>query len=935
MLAFLLVVSTAVSELPLAATRPVDFVQDVQPILTQACLKCHGPDKQRGGFRLDVKASALQGGDNYAPAILPGKSRESPLIQLVAGLDPDLKMPPQGKPLTAEQISLLRAWIDQGAVWPESASTKLEDPARTHWAFQPVRRPMVPEVSQPSPQIRNPVDAFIAAKLGEAGLTMSPEADRRTLVRRLYLVLHGLPPTPQEVALYLADERPDAFEELVDKLLDSPRYGERWGRHWLDIIAFGETHGFEVNTPRENAWPYRDYVIEAFNKDIPYPRFILEQIAGDTLGEDRATGFLVASAALLPGQIGKDEESILKARQDELNDMVAGAGSAFLGLTLHCARCHDHKFDPVKQSDYYAMQAIFAGTRHGERELRPPDWDARKKQIPGLQARIKAVSQRLLDFEPLADPGTDPRPRRVPIHSRKNVDHFSPIRATKVRFTVQKTTFDRYEPCLDELEVLTVGPERRNVALASAGAIASASGTFPNSSIHRLEHLNDGRYGNERSWIGTEVGKGWVAIEFAQPELIDTVVWGRDRNERFRDRLPQEYTLEVADEAGAWRVVASSKDREAWPGENDAPRPMNPSNLTQEQQSDYAALSAELSGLEAQLRVASARPRVYAGIFQEPGPTHRLQRGDPLQPREQVAPAAVASIGARLQLPADTPERERRVALAKWLSDPANPLPARVLVNRLWQHHFGTGIVRTPSDFGRNGARPTHPELLDWLASEFVERGWSIKAMQRLIVTSATWRQSSKPISTALAKDAATERLWRFPPRRLEAEAIRDSMLAVAGTLDLRMGGPGFLAFAPNNNYVRIYDPKTEYGPADWRRMIYQTKVRMAQDSTFGAFDCPDAGQRQPQRPRSTTPLQALNLFNSQFVTQQAGLFAARLQREAGNDPRAQVRFAYQLAMGRDPDTDEMRLCAELVQTHELSSLCRVLLNANEFLFLP
>jgi hypothetical protein len=286
-------------------------------------------------------------------------------------------------------------------------------------------------------------------------------------------------------------------------------------------------------------------------------------------------------------------------------------------------------------------------------------------------------------------------------------------------------------------------------------------------------------------------------------------------------------------------------------------------------------------------------------------------------------------------LPADAPERDRRVAFAKWLGDPQNPLPARVLVNRIWQHHFGEGIVNTPNDFGRNGAKPTHPELLDWLASEFVSSGWSIKHLQRLMVTSATWRQASAPNPTALQQDAASRWLWRFPPRRLEAEAIRDAMLVVSGALDLRMGGPGYSVFAPNSNYVRVYDPKPEYGPTEWRRMVYQTKVRMAQDSTFGAFDCPDAGQASPQRARSTTPLQALNLFNSGFVNQQAGLLAARLQREAGEDPAAQVRRGFRLTVLHEPDAEEARICGELAREHGLPVLCRVLLNANEFLFLP
>jgi mono/diheme cytochrome c family protein len=927
-----LTLTVRAAELPPAASRPVDFVKDIQPLLTDACLKCHGPEKQKNGYRVDVKSIALKGGDTHGVAIVPGKSAESPLIQFVAGLDDDMLMPPKGDRLTAEQIGLLRAWIDQGANWPDSASASLEDPKRTHWAFQPIVRPAVPKARA---QVRNPIDAFIAAKLAENGLALSPEADRRTLVRRLYLILHGLPPTPEEVAAFLADARPDAYERLVDQLLASPRYGERWGRHWLDVIPFGETHGFEVNTPRENAWPYRDYVIEAFNKDTPYPRFILEQLAGDTVGEDAATGFIVAAAALLSGQIGKDEESKLKARQDELNDMIAGAGGAFLGLTLHCARCHDHKFDPVTQTDYYAMQAIFAGVRHGERPLNVPDWEERKKEAPAIQAQFDVASLRLLDFEPLAALEGKKQQRRVPVHSRVNVDRFAPVQTQRLRFTVLATSENsRYAPCIDELEVFTAGPDRRNIALASAGTKATASGTYPNSTKHRLEHLNDGAYGNERSWISDTPGQGWVEIEFARPETIDAVRWGRDRDGKVRDRLAVQYRIEVADAEGGWQTVANSEDRATYRGEK-SDSPAMPPGLEGARLVAWHAASGEAKELEKHLRAVTQMPMAYAGKFEQPEPSYKLYRGEALQRREQVLPGAVAAIGLPLQLPADTPERERRLAFAKWLGDPKNPLPARVLVNRIWQHHFGEGMVSTPNDFGRNGAKPTHPELLDWLASEFVSSGWSIKHLQRLIVTSAAWRQASAPNPVAMQKDAASRLLWRFPPRRLEAEAIRDGMLEVSGVLDLRMGGPGYSVFAPNFNYVRVYDPKPEYGPAEWRRMVYQTKVRMAQDSTFGAFDCPDAGQASPQRARSTTPLQALNLFNSGFVNQQAELFAARLKREAGEEVAAQIRRGFQLTVLREPDSEEVRVCGQLAREHGLAVLCRVLLNANEFLFLP
>jgi hypothetical protein len=923
-------------ELPPPAKRAVDFVKDIQPLLQESCLKCHGPEKQKNGYRVDVKSIALKGGDTHGVAIIPGKSADSPLIHFVAGLDEEMLMPPKGGRLTAEQIGLLRAWIDQGASWPDDATATVDDPLKTHWAFQPVLRPPVPQVAIAPKFMRNPIDAFIAAMLDENGLAPSTGADRRTLIRRLYLVLHGLPPPPEQVASFVADQRPDAYERLVDELLASPRYGERWARHWMDVIPFGETHGFEVNTPRDNAWPYRDYVIASFNNDTPYPQFILDQLAGDTTGADAATGFVVAAAALLPGQIGKDEESKLKARQDELNDMIAGTGGAFLGLTLHCARCHDHKFDPVTQSDYYAMQAIFAGVRHGERALAVSDWDERQKEAPAIRAKYEASSLRLLQFEPLASPDATRKMRRTAVHSRANVDRFAPVETQRLRFTILATSENsRYEPCLDELEIFAVGTELRNVALATAGAKVTSSGSLPGNTKHRLEHLNDGAYGNEHSWISNQKGEGWVEVEFSKPETIDTVRWGRDRDLKYRDRLPVQYRIEVAGADGQWRTVASSQDRAAYRGEKDD-APKMPPGLEGERLAAWHLASGEAKELEKKLRAITDRPMVYAGRFEQPGQTFKLYRGEATQRREQVGPGAVSALGAPLPLASDASEKDRRLALARWLSDRQNPLPARVLVNRIWLHHFGEGIVSTPNDFGRNGAKPTHPDLLNWLADEFMNNGWSIKRLQRLIVTSATWRQSSAPSAAATKKDAATRLLWRFPPRRLEAEAIRDSMLAVSGVLDLRMGGPGYSAFAPNTNYVRVYDPKPEYGPAEWRRMVYQTKVRMAQDSTFGAFDCPDAGQPSPHRSRSTTPLQALNLFNSGFVNQQAELFAIRLRREAGEGSLdAQVRRGFQLTFLRDPESGEAKVCAELARNEGLPVLCRVLFNANEFLFIP
>jgi hypothetical protein len=906
----------------------VDFVRDVRPILQKHCYDCHGPDKQKAGLRLDAKSAALKGGDNHSPNIIPGKAADSPLIKFIRGEDEEMKMPPKGKQLSTGDIATLTAWINEGAVWPDGVDLVKVENRLDHWAFQPLKT--VPGQA---------IDTFIKAKLAGNGLTMSAEADRRILIRRLYFVLHGLPPTPEQVAAFIADSDPLAYNKLVDRLLDSPRYGERWARHWLDVIPFGETHGFEVNTPRDNAWPYRDYVIQAFNKDTPYPRFILEQLAGDTLGVDAATGFIVAAAALLPGQIGKDQDSKDKARQDELNEMIAGAGGAFLGLTLHCARCHDHKFDPVTQKDYYSLQAIFAGVRHGERMIVTPGWEEQKKQAATVAAQLASATGRLLDFEPIASLSATPTARRLPVHSRQNVDRFAPTLTKRIRFTALATSENnRYAPCLDELEIYTAGADRRNVAKATAGAKLSCS-SETGAPRHQLVKVNDGLYGNSHSWISKELGKGWVEVEFAQPETVEAVVWGRDRQEEYRDRLTLQYRIEAATADGAWQTVATSADRDPWLGEKGKFTAMPP-GLDGARLSAWHALNGEADEVRKKLRNVTEPPMVYAGRFEKPEPTYKLYRGEASQRREQVTPGTIEALGTAVKLPADAPERERRLALARWLGDPKNPLPARVLVNRLWQHHFGEGIVGTPNDFGRNGARPTHPELLDWLASEFIRSGWSMKHMQRLIVTSAAWKQTSIFTPNAQSQDprtidAAGRLLWRYPPRRMEAEAVHDVMLATAGTLDFRMGGRGYSVFAPNFNYVRVYDPKVEYGPSDWRRMVYQTKVRMAQDSTFGAFDCPDAGQSSPKRSRSTTPLQALNLFNSAFVNQQAALFAARLQKEAGNDVSKQVHRAFMLAFNRSPSSDELRTCEQLTYEHGLATLGRILFNTNEFLFLP
>lgn len=918
MIAPLTVLLASVSGRAEPPPQVVDFTRDIRPIFRARCVSCHGPDKQKNGLRLDRRDAAMKGGDS-GPIIVPGKSSASAIIERVTSTNKDERMPPTGDRLTAGQVAALRAWIDQGARWDELAPTR--DPRKEHWSFQPIKRPSIPKLTA-APTFRTPVDLFIASRLATRGLSLSAEADRAILIRRLKFDLLGLPPSPAEVGAFVTDRDPLAYEKLVDRYLASTQYGERWARHWLDVVRFAESHGFEMNQPRPNAWPYRDYVIRALNEDKPYDRFVMEQLAGDAFGADQATGFLVAGPW---DQVKSPDVGLtLQQRADELHDMVSTTSSTFLGLTVGCARCHNHKFDPISQVDYYAMAAVFAGVQHGERALKNlPNDPGRKVRLAQLEGEVQDLERQLAQAELLAQPD-GPANRRPAVSPRRNSERFAPVTAKFVRFTVLAT--NNLEPCIDELEIFTAGATPQNVALATAGAKLRSSGDYPGSpDIHRLEFINDGKYGNRHSWISNEIGRGWVEIELKDTATIDRVAWARDREGQYADRLAVRYRIEVAAIPGAWRVVASSDDRLAMGA--------TPPSESSGEVAEFRRLFDRHVQAARELAELQKAPMTYAGRFTTPEPTHRLYRGDPTQKREPVAPAALSEFGGPMKLASTAIEPERRLALAKWIIDPRNPLAARVLVNRLWHYHFGQGIVNTPSDFGLNGAKPSHPELLDWLAAEFVAGGWRIKPMHRLIVLSTTYRQASKATPAGLAADADTRLLWRFPPRRLEAEALRDAMLAVTGNLDARPGGPGFDLFEPNTNYVKVYTPKKEFGPAEWRRMIYQNKPRMQLEDTFGSFDCPDGGQIVPKRTSSTTPLQALNLLNSRFMMQQADLFAKRLVRDAGADVSSQIRRGFALAFQREPAADEHAAAVKLVNEFGLIAFCRALLNANEFVY--
>ena len=783
---------------------------------------------------------------------------------------------------------------------------------KTHWSFQPVKR------AETATDI-HPVDFFVRKKLGEKGLQLSPMADRHVLLRRVTLDLTGLPPTVKEQENFRADKRTTAkaFATVVDRLLASPRYGERWAQHWLDVIRWAETVGFETNIERPVAWHYRDWVIAAFNRDLPYNQFIRDQLAGDMTGADAALGFLVSGPALQPGQIGRDEEAMRSARQDELDEVIRTVSQGMLGLTIGCARCHDHKFDPILQKDYYGMQAVFAGLRYGNRRLRGIENDDWTAKVPAARAKVQQLHAELEAMR-------KKHKLRVPLLSVQT-ETFKPVLVNSIRMKIAATINGR-AASIYEFEAWT--PEKKNVALASTGAVPSASSFALANQTRHFENLTDGSVDRRQSfpWVSASGGPAWFRIDFPKPVTLQSVTWHNGSS------IPADYIIEVMRPDDVWQTVAHTMDRQPRIDDTRAPDKVKLNGLDAAQVKTLTAHISQLRAAQAELNRLSAGPQTFAASFKEPDTTWLLRRGDPMQRLEELSPSIPDMLG-KLQ-PKDATEPARRLALARHLTRPNHPLAARVLVNRVWQKHFGAGLVDTPSDFGKMGNAPTHPQLLDWLASEFVRQGWSIKKLHRLIVTSRTYMQANRPNAQATRIDADARLLWRYPPRRMEAEAIRDSMLFVAGKLNLKTGGRGFDFFNQRGG-LSDYHPKETFEADGWRRMIYAHKIRMQAVDIFGAFDCPDAGQMKPRRTRSITPVQSLSLLNSPFANRQAGFFAESVRREAGEDPGFQVKYAFRLATSRDPNPRELAALKSLAEQHGLEQVCRVLFNTSSFLMIP
>ncbi len=786
-------------------------------VLEAQCVKCHGGEKTKAGLDLTTRENLLRGGES-GPAIDATRPEASLLYRMVTH-EEEPGMPHKEDKLPAASIAEIGRWIRAGtpysrplrqtapAATAPKAAFAITDADRAHWAFQPLQRPALPAV-QNREWGKNPIDAFILSALEAKGVKPSAPASRETLIRRVTLDLVGLPPTPAEIDAFVRDPAPTAYEALIERLLASPHYGERWGRHWLDLARFAETDGFEHDAVRPHAWRYRDYVVRAFNADKPYDRFIREQLAGDELYPHEPDA-LIATAFNLLGPDMVDSADQIQRRRNTLNDMTDTAALAFLGLTMGCARCHDHKFEPIAQRDYYSLQAFFASAKFRS-DLAVPTARERtdhqaalavyNEQTKELQAKITALEA----------------PYRKQLYARK---------------------------------LAKLSPEAQ--------------------SAHRTP---------------------------------------QDQRTTEQENQVQE-TAEMVQITAKELVAAMKKaDREA-----------------------HQQLLEELKPFP-------KPPPLAATLALQNGPpvkTHVLYRGDYNQPADEVTPGFPEVLCRKGVSPAPTPAaaQSARAPLAHWIASPEHPLTARVMVNRIWQHHFGRALAPSPSDFGTHGQKPTHPALLDWLATEFVARGWSVKAMHRLMLTSSVYRQTSAADSGAAATDPENRLYSRMRRVRLEGEVVRDSLLAISGELNLTIEGPGVFPPIPREIFAGAKGWTTNSDPREHsRRSLYIFARRNLRFPFLEVFDAPDNNLSCPTRERSTTAPQSLTLLNAEEVLRAARLTASRLESETDSRD-AQITLAYRHITGRPPADAEHRLSREFLAHSPLSELCRALFNLNAFVY--
>lgn len=867
------------------------------------------------------------------------------------------------------------------------------DEAANWWSVQPIS---IKEglVADPTGLSQNEIDPFVLAELREKNLALSPEAEPRVLCRRLYFDLTGLPPTPEQLNAFLKAHEADpesAFGKLVDQLLNSDAYGEKWARHWLDIAHYADTHGFERDKLRENAWRYRDYVIRSFNDDKPYDQFLREQIAGDVLAPDDpdsvvATGFLAAGPWDFVGQVETKSDVLRRsARALDLDDMVTQVMTATVGMTVNCARCHDHKIDPISQKEYYQLVSIFAGLKREDRvinEAALAKYEAEKKRVDDELKRVRfAIGEIRGDAIDLADiagggnglgsgkfrQGLDVRSgaiqeREFGFLGNVKTNHFAPckhhefidgvvipdggekaeakipITSTGLTVTgIPKTSGQAWDmirngPVASQHSTELGGIDYAAGGHSLLGLHANAGITFDLAAIRKASKHGALKFSAVAGYGGKE---GAMAAEFWI--YLDGELQAHQRIDRKTGGVEIEFA--VPESAGFLTLLSTDGGNgighdQIFFGDPKL-SPAVPKGISEADRTKLTQLETQKSKLDAERKQLGSPPRVYGIVAEkEPPSVHILERGDPESPGETVTPATLSWIEPHL--PAgigdeSMPEGERRLALANWVTDPKNPLTARVIVNRLWHWHFGQGLVTTPSDFGLAGGEPSHPDLLDFLAAKLIEEKWSLKAIHRLILNSATWRQSSAWREDAAAVDAQNRLFWRMNPRRLQAEEVRDAVLSITGNLNAQMFGPGYRDFDYKEAYAPIYTYQTPDSSKLWRRSIYRFVVRSTPHQFMTTMDCPDPANLTPKRLTTTTALQSLALYNNDFMLRQARYFAERIGKEKSAEE--QIARAFQLALGREPRREELTAARKLVEEIGRFAFCRSLLNANEFVY--
>ncbi|MEX2382532.1 MAG: PSD1 and planctomycete cytochrome C domain-containing protein [Opitutales bacterium] len=950
-----------VAGLPEPADSPVDFVRDIRPILEENCYSCHGPNRQESDMRWDVKAAALNGGQS-GPAVIPGESRNSLMIHLVSGLVEDKLMPQEGDPLSAEQIGLLRGWIDQGAEWPDGIDEVDLSDDRDHWAFIPPVRPALPETEAPN-WSRNAIDTFVLARLEREGLAPSPEADRTTLIRRLSLDLTGLPPTIEEVDDFLADDSPEAYAKVVERLLASPHYGERWARHWLDLASYADTKGYEKDLPR-SIWPYRDWVINAFNRDLPYDQFAIEQIAGDllpdpTLDQKVATGFL--RNTLLNEEGGVDPEQF---RVESIMHRVQTVGQAFLGLTLQCAQCHNHKYDPVSIREYYRFYSFL--NNDDEPDIEVP-WPEQQDERAEILAEIGRIVDNLLEEDPalptkqaewereageeedewivlepdswFASVGT--KLDKMPDGSLLATGSNPPVSAytVTVETDIQDITGFRLEALTDPNLPLG-GPgrsENGNFVLTGFSVKASQGDELDTETEIALQNPSTDFIQKDFSIAGTlddENNTGWAIDAGAKWRNQDRKIvfetvenTGSERGTTLTFRLSQRYGGEHA--LGRFRLSATTAERplkaDSLPARTRQLLAIPADARTSEQQREillgWIMTDERFTGEKQAIEELAAQwPKAPTSLAlswrdEHPRTTHVLMRGEYGSNGPVVEPG-VPEILHPLPEDSNGGQPRSRLTLARWLVDENSPTTARVAVNRVWQHYFGRGLVATPGDFGLMGEKPSHPELLDWLAIEFMGNGWSLKDLHRLIVDSATYRQASNVTSEQLERDPYNRLLGRGSRFRVEAEIVRDIALKASGLLTPAIGGPSVHPPIPEGVMNLAWgNPEwpTNTGEDRYRRGLYTFLKRSVLYPGMTVFDAPSADVACVERERSNTPLQALTTLNDTVFHEAAQAMGLRIYREGGDNDRSRAVFGFRLATGRIPTENEIEALLALL----------------------